>query len=356
MSVVSLKCKNCGGELLFDPDTQQFHCEYCGSYFIREELGQEPQEETEDPAPKTEQQPEPQQSDEFYDNVVEYTCPSCGAQVIAEASTAATFCYYCHNPVVLSPRLSNSLKPDKVIPFVLDKERAAQAFDGWKKRKWFLKPGFSQQARLEKMNGVYYPYWKLDCVTHGYIRGRAEKIRTWRTGNTEYTETSFYRVMREGDVDLDNITFTAMNRKDIDLTQGVYPFDYTKAVDFSMAYLSGFQAERRMTEKKDVRPRAEEKIKEYTRTCLQSTIRGYDHVQVEEQSVHIEKEKWEYMLLPAWVMTYQYNGETYYYAVNGQTGKVCGRLPVSKARLGILFAGVTAAVAIIAGVIGGIFL
>ncbi len=355
MSVVSFKCKNCGGELLFDPDTQKFHCEYCDSYFTREELGEEPQGTTEDPVAATETESQPK-GDEFYDNVVEYICPSCGAQVIAEASTAATWCYYCHNPVVLSSRLSNELKPDKVIPFVLDKESAAKAFDDWKKKKWFLKPGFSQEARLEKMAGVYYPYWKLDCTAHGYLRAHAEKIRIWRNGNTEYTETSTYQVMREGEVDLDNITFTAINREDIDLTQGVYPFDYTKAVKFSMAYLSGFLAERRMTEQKDMEPRAQEKINQYTQQCLQSTIRGYDHVHVEEYHAQAEREKWEYMLLPAWVMTYQYHGDTYYYAVNGQTGKVCGRLPLSKARLAILFGGVTAAVAAVAALIGGIFL
>ena len=276
--------------------------------------------------------------------------------MIAEASTAATWCYYCHNPVVLSQRLSNHLKPDKVIPFVLDKEKAAKAFEDWKKTKWFLKPGFSQEARLEKMAGVYYPYWKIDCTTHGFLRARGEKVRTWRKGNTEYIETSTYGVTREGSVDLDNLTFTAIKREDIDLTQGVYPFDFSKAVNFSMAYLSGFLAERRMTDKADIRPEAERKIDQYTQECLRSTVRGYDHVYVEEYHASTEREKWQYMLLPAWVMTYQYHGETYYYAVNGQTGKVCGRLPLSKARLAILFGGVTAAVAAVAGLIGGIFL
>lgn len=352
MSVVTYKCKNCGGELLFDPDTQQFHCEYCDSYFTESELQQDAQPEPE--AKNEEQKAAPK--DDFYENVVEYTCPNCGAQVIAEASTAATWCYYCHNPVVLSQRLSNNLKPDKVIPFVLDKEKAAKAFEDWKKTKWFLKPGFSQEARLEKMAGVYYPYWKIDSTTHGFLRARGEKVRTWRKGNTEYIETSTYGVTREGSVDLDNLTFTAIKREDIDLTQGVYPFDFSKAVNFSMAYLSGFLAERRMTDKVDIRPEAERKIDQYTQECLRSTVRGYDHVYVEEYHASTEREKWQYMLLPAWVMTYQYHGETYYYAVNGQTGKVCGRLPLSKARLAILFGGVTAAVAAVAGLIGGIFL
>ena len=165
MATVSFKCKNCGGELLFDPDSQKFHCEYCDSYFTREELGEEPESKTEDPAPRAETvQPE----EEFNEGeVVEYTCPSCGAQVIAEASTAATWCYYCHNPVVLSSRLSNKLKPNKVIPFVLDKEQAENAFEQWKKKKWFLKPGFSREARLEKMSGVYYPIGASTAAPRG---------------------------------------------------------------------------------------------------------------------------------------------------------------------------------------------
>ncbi len=360
MSVVSFKCKNCGGELLFDPDSQKFHCEYCDSYFTREELGEEPESKTEDPAPRAEAASKAgaaQREDEFSEGeVVEYTCPSCGAQVIAEASTAATWCYYCHNPVVLSSRLSNKLKPNKVIPFVLDKEQAEKAFEQWKKKKWFLKPGFSREARLEKMSGVYYPYWRINCRTQGHISGNAEKIRTWRSGDTEYTETERYQVVRRGQVELRDITFTAINREDIDLTQGVYPFDYSKAQEFSMAYLSGFLAERRMTETKDVRPRAQEKIRGYTREKLEDTVKGYTHFTVRDSGCQMEEEKWEYVLLPAWVMTYQYNGETYYYAVNGQTGKTCGRLPLSKARLAALFAGVTAVAFGVFSLIGGLLL
>ena len=354
MSVVTFKCKNCGGELLFDPETQGFHCEYCGSDFTREELGEEPVAEREDePTPKAEQAAD---EDAFYEHAVEYVCPSCGAEVVAEDSTAATTCYYCHNPVVLSSRLSNKLKPDKVIPFVLEKKEAIQAFHNWRKKKWFLKRGFAQEAQLEKMSGVYFPYWKIDCETNGHIRAQAENIRTWQVGDTEYTETQVYQVIRDGQVDLDDITFTAMSRPDIDLTQGVYPYEYEKAVDFSMAYLSGFQAERRMTQKSDIEPRAREKIQEYTRKCIEDTITGYTHVSVQHASSEMIRENWEYVLLPAWVLTYQFRGKTYYYAVNGQTGKTCGRLPLSIGRLAALFAGVTAAVFCVSFLIGGLLL
>ena len=147
-----------------------------------------------------------------------------------------------------------------------------------------------------------------------------------------------------------------MNRADIDLTQGVYPFDYTKAQDFSMAYLSGFLAERRMTETGDVRPRAQEKIQGYTWEKLEDTVKGYNHFSVRDSNCQMMEEHWEYVMLPAWVMTYQYNGETYYYAVNGQTGKTCGRLPLSKARLAALFGVVTAVAFGVFSLIGGLLL
>lgn len=347
MSVVAYKCKNCGGELLFDPDTQQFHCEYCGSYFSREELEETPPEKPAD---------DPLKDEEFYQQAVEYVCPNCGAQVVTEESTAATTCYYCHSPVVLSPRLSKKLRPDRVIPFALKKEEAQQAFENWQRKKWFLNRSFLSQSQLDKMVGVYFPYWKINCRTRSHLEASAAKIRTWRTGDREYTETERYHVVRGGRVSLENLTFTAMNREDSDLTRGVCPYDFDKAVDFSMAYLSGFQAERRMTEKQDIRPQAKGKIEQCTRQCLQNTITGYTTVTVDSTDYLIEREDWEYLLIPAWILTYQYRGKEYYYAVNGQTGKTCGSLPLSMGRLAALFAGVTAAAFLLLCLIGGFLL
>lgn len=137
MATVTYKCPNCGGGLLFDPETQKFHCEYCQSYFLKEQLEKAGEKEPEETQKET---PEQQKQEEF--QTVVYTCPSCGAEILTEETTAATFCYYCHNPVVLSGRLQGAFKPDAVLPFAVKREEAVERFRQWIGKKKFVPRGF----------------------------------------------------------------------------------------------------------------------------------------------------------------------------------------------------------------------
>ncbi len=134
MSVISFKCPNCDGELIFDPASGAYKCEYCGSKFTQAELdAMKPAEEQEKPAgsmdgSQSSENTDGAQEKKTEEEAVIYTCPSCGAQIVTDATTAATFCYYCHNPVVLSGRLSGNYMPNKVIPFAIDRKEAEKRF------------------------------------------------------------------------------------------------------------------------------------------------------------------------------------------------------------------------------------
>ena len=245
MPTVTYKCPNCDGGLLFDPESQKFHCEYCNSSFTREELEQGGDQNTEDSGKGASQE-----TDEFDSHAVAYTCPSCGAEVVVEDTTAATYCYYCHNPVVLSGRVSGKFRPERVVPFRISQKEVEEKFLSWCKKKKFMKRDFFSQSQKEKLTGVYLPFWMLDCSTRAFLRARGNKIRSWRSGNTQYTETEEYEMIREGDIDFANLPLGALSRKEMELTRGIAPYDMKQAQDFSMAYLSGFQAEKRNKERK----------------------------------------------------------------------------------------------------------
>ena len=107
MEVVSFKCPNCGGELVFDPNTQNYSCPYCNSEFSQEQIdtmqkGKQPSQESEaaDSAKGQEQE-----------EAAVYVCPNCGAEIVTDPTTAATECYYCQSPVVLSERVSGESAP-----------------------------------------------------------------------------------------------------------------------------------------------------------------------------------------------------------------------------------------------------
>lgn len=362
MAVISYKCPNCDGELVFSPATQNFKCEYCMSTFSREELEAMKQdlaaEEPEAAGGQTGEQAKEQQSE--YDGVQEeavaYTCPSCGARIVTDSTTAATFCYYCHNPVVLSGRLSGEYLPDKVIPFAIDKKEATQKFLDYVHSKKFIPRAFFRKQQIEKLSGVYFPYWVYACTMDGTMDAQGTNIRVWRSGETEYTETKYYQVEREGTVELHDLTKNALKEANQKLAEGVLPYDLTKMEEFHMGYLSGFQAQRRDVDQEDLAQDVSQEVKEYGRQLLRDTISGYSGVTVNSHNLKMLKESWSYVLLPVWTLTYKArNGKFYYYSMNGQTGKVYGELPVDYKKVGIV-GGIVALIVLILFLIGGLLI
>lgn len=362
MATLNYKCPNCGGPLKFNPDKQMFSCEYCMSDFEEQKIQQmyAEKEEKENQSEKKEREAqektaEVDNNDDESDEAVVYTCPSCGAEVVTTASTAATTCFYCQNPVVLGGRLSGKFKPDRIIPFALSKDKAIEKFLEMCKKKWFLAKGFASKKQFEKLTGVYFPYWYIDNQRQANMSAIGKKIKTWKVGKKTYTETSTYQLLRSGDLIIKNVFERALKSQDREMLQGVHPFDLNEAHDFKMSYLSGFQAEKRDLEKKDISNEVEKRMREYSQELLKETMKGYSGIVVESYNDRLDLESWNYILLPVWIVTYKYNGKIYPFAINGQTGKTYGSLPTSKGKLAILFAIVAVAVFVL-GILGGMLL
>lgn len=338
MNTITYKCPNCDGGLVFDPKSQRFKCEYCLSEFSEEELGRT-QEET--PENRPEQQAE-QQAVGLEDEsaLVLYRCPSCGAEIVTDETTAATFCYYCHNPVVLSGKLEGRYKPDYVVPFEMDRKKAEELFKNWIKRKKYVPGDFYSPKQIELMEGIYYPYWLYSCKVDGFINAEGVRRRTTIAGSIEYLETSRYQVERKGMMDVRNVSRNALKKADRRLSEHVLPFDMEKLKPYQAGYLSGFQAERRDMEKEEIAEGIEAEVLDFAVNTLKNSISGYDSVNIKSHEEKIISPEWNYTLLPVWVLTYRdkKNDKTYYFAMNGQSGKICGVLPVDYRRLAGLFA------------------
>jgi DNA-directed RNA polymerase subunit RPC12/RpoP len=332
-----LKCPNCGGSLRFDPERQKSVCDYCLSEFTAEEL-----------AAAAQTQPSEQPSEQL----AGYICDSCGAEVLTDASTTATFCYYCHNPVFLTSRLSGAFRPDLVIPFQSSREEAVESFRRWARSHRFVPPSFYSASQLEKMTGLYVPYWMAEYEADVHFQGQGIVRRVWVAGNLEYTEAKEYAIDRQGKIEVKHLHDLAQDRIDRDLLAAIAPFDADQAVNFDLSYLSGFLAEKYTLEREQVEPLLESRARDYAASLLQESIQGYSEVRTQQNQVDLTLKKWAYALFPTWVMTYHYQGKTYVYAVNGQTGKACGELPVSGRRLGLAAAAVAVLVLALA-LLGG---
>ena len=329
MAVVAYKCPNCGAPLEFSPESQKFECEYCGSSFTEEELL------AASPAESTEQTVSPEEADAAgEEEAVLYVCPSCGAKIVTDPTTAATHCLYCHSPVVLEGRLKGEFHPDRVIPFAFSREEAEQRFYDWVSKKRYIPKGYFDTGKTEYFMGVYYPYWVLDCDATADFTANANRIRVWRDSRNEYTETSIYRIVRRGSLHFEDLTHCALQGEGQQLADGVMPYRVPEAIEFSMPYLSGFRAEIRNLESAQMEPVFERDVHGYTEELLRDTVQGYDSVYGSVLDTQMGKKQYLYALFPVWAFVYTgADQKKYYYSMNGQTGKIAGTLPLDRKKL-----------------------
>lgn len=358
MGVIVYKCINCGGPLTFKADTQNWTCDYCLSEFTEQEVrgfiqNEQAQAKGETSAAVLQQQQE--QDQEFQEKALGFTCGSCGAEIVTDETTAATFCYYCHNPTIIPRRLEGEYRPEKLIPFKFNRDKATELFIKWCKKKPLLSKQFTTTSELEKLSGVYIPFWLFDCNSLGEISGMATRVRTYTRGDTRYTETKYYRILREGQAIFRDVPADGSKKMDDEFMSILEPYNYKDLTDFSMSYLSGYLAEKYDMDQNDVYGRVSGIIRNNMNSLLRDTIQGYNTVNVKNSEIKLKNVEATYVLLPVWIFTYQFKGKTYMFAMNGQTGKISGKLPVSLGRAGSWFGMISAAVFSIL-LIGGQFL
>ena len=339
MKTISYKCPNCGGGLQFDPVSQGYKCEYCSSAFLQKELDILYASENE-------------QAEE--EHLAMYECPSCGAQITTDETTAATFCYYCHNPVVLIGKMQGEYRPDYVLPFKIGRDQAVRIFSDWIQKKRFVPRNFYSQSQIEKLTGVYYPYLLYSCTVDGNMEADAKQFRKWRMGDIEFTEIKRFLVQRAGKMEVNHVMRNALSKEEGELPEKVLPFNLDEMQDFKAGVLSGFVAESRNLESEAFQREVDDEVKSFAREAMRGSIQGFSNVNPHRTDMNILSPDWKYMLLPVWALTYQENGKTYYFTLNGQSGQVHGELPVDKKRLLMLFFGVFIPLFII--MLGGLLL
>lgn len=328
MKVINYKCPNCAGPMQFDIETQRWTCRFCNSDFDVADLERlEKQVGTEMPEPDAEP------SDEFQagDTAV-YICPDCGGRIITVFNTAATFCVYCHNPVVVAAHLQGEHKPVKIIPFQLPKERALAALREVCRKKPLLPKSFRHAAKRGEITGLYVPFWLFNANIYISVGGTARNVGSWTSGGYRNEKTDHFRILRQATIPFEMVPVDASLRMDNDLMDALEPFDCSQLADFSMEYLSGFFAESYDEDATDCTLRFIERSDKGALQYIHETLKGYHSTTLETVEVRRGNMQSIYTMLPVWIMNIKDGKKIYTFAMNGQTGKVAGNLPLSAKR------------------------
>ena len=271
------------------------------------------------------------------ENLRAYTCESCGAQLLTDDTTAVTNCPYCGNPAVLPGQLENALRPELVIPFRYTKQQAIDALKAYYKDKKFLPNGFADENHLQEIQGVYVPFWLFDAKAQGSATFDATRTTAWADSKNNYIKTDHYKATRKGSVEFSRVPVDASSKMPDAHMDAIEPFDYSDLQPFSMGYLPGYVTDRYDEDADFCRPRAEGRIEQTTTDLLGGTVVGYESVVPETCDVSPTWGNAAYALLPVWMLHTKYNGRDLLFAMNGQTGKLIGDLPVDKGKVALHF-------------------
>ncbi len=360
--IIQYKCPSCGADLQYDSKSKKLKCDSCGREMEVDDAafdGTIPEGEGGNDAPNFDPFSANSIPDEAEFEEIEieenqrsfkegegrqYNCNNCGAVVITTDDTTATTCSFCGAPVMLGDRLTGELAPARIIPFSINKEQAKEAFRKWCKNGRLTPKGFMTADRIKNITGMYVPFWLYDMGGTGEADCTATRVRSYTRGDYIYTETKYYHVYRRVNLAYRMVPVDASEKMNDTLMDLLEPFSYKDLKEFKMPYLAGYLAEKYNYNDRQLLPRVQQRVEGYADSYLRSTIHGYTTVTYNHKNINLQKINAYYTLLPVWMVCYDYRDSEHVFAMNGQTGKIVGKPPLSKGKIAAWFAGVSAGV------------
>ncbi len=334
MQAKVFQCPCCGAPLTFGAGSQQLECASCGNNYPVDALegAQTAARDAARPDDMAWQTHDNDWSEDDKARLKSYRCSTCGSEIVADESTVASECVYCGNPSIFPTQLEGAFKPDGVIPFQKTKKEAQAAYVAHCKGKKLLPRLFLSEGRVEKITGVYVPFWLYSAEADADMTYKATQVSTHRQGQYMVTKTRHYAIRRGGTLGFSDVPADGSSKLDDTLMESVEPFDAQKACDFEIAYLSGYQAERHDVDADVCKARANERIRQSVESVFRDTVMGYATVVPSGGSVRLNKRAVRQVLMPVWMLNTKYRDKVYTFAMNAQTGRLIGDLPVDTGR------------------------
>lgn len=356
-TTLEYRCPNCDGTLSFRSETQQLTCPFCDSELdaqgVKEYNQAIDRSNSQTQAPEWETYASNSGSGAWNPdetaNLVVHHCRSCNGEIVADKNMAVSSCPYCDNNIFVPSQFADELRPDYVIPFKLNKEQAKDALREFYKGKPLLNPCFKRENQLDEIKGLYVPFWLYDCDTTSEIHYKTTRVKHRSDSRNNYTTTEHFSVYRSGKANFDKIPADGSSKMNDTFMEALEPYYYNDLVEFTPAYFAGYLAD-----KYDVSP---EKLEKRINTRVRSSVieaftpRGYASVTPVNSSIQTHKSSVSYALMPVWVLNTQYHGELHTFMMNGQTGKLVGKLPVDKGRVAMMFSGIFASIFLLSSAI-----
>ena len=320
-------CPTCGAGLFFDPKTQKLLCLSCRNRYDPEEIEKM----------RLDQAKEVQENLDLENEyeAISYKCSHCGAELITTDETITTFCSFCRTGTMLNRKIIKKKKPDYIIPFKITKDECKQIYINKIKKSIFAPKNMIETQEVDKIRGIYMPYWIYSYEKHGNDDSRGSKC-TGRVGDYLYYDD--YSLTTNIDAECSGITHDATSNFYDRLSESIAPYSVKEKKEFSPAYLSGYYADN-----EDVDDNAYSDESEKIASNHLSKILGKEkeyHKYNAKPKIDLDYKKPELALFPVYFLATKNNKKDRisYAVINGQTGKIAADIPIDFKKFGIISA------------------
>ncbi len=337
--VLNVPCPSCGGRFVYSAEKLRIHCEYCGygedidecNDKVEEAALQKAIEEAEKIVPEHEGQ-----------KVMD--CQNCGAKFMVGTTDVKADCAFCGSKNInLEAFEHNFIQPVGIVPFRIPQEDGQLLFEKWIKKGWFHPNKLKRLAKMEALHGIYLPFWTYDAQTESnwtgeaghttYTNQRAMVNGRWQTQRVPQIRWT----RRSGHLShfFDDILVVGSQHVQQQLMERIFPFKLDDVVNYDPRYMLGWEAEVYDLNVKQGYERANVIMDSKLRALCAAELGGDQQRFLAIQSQKFDQ-TFKHIMLPIWLCSYQYQNKIYQFAINGQTGRVNGKKPLSYIKIGFL--------------------
>jgi hypothetical protein len=331
-------CEGCGADLRWDPGVTALKCPYCA---MEKTVAPPPEQVRERPVDAALRAP---RNLGWGAERKVVACKRCGAHTTLDPHVAASACAFCGTAAVVdAPAGANVVRPEGLLPFRITRDSALQSFRAWVRKLWLRPSDLKSNSRVEKMQGVYIPFWTFDAATHSWWTAEAGyyyyvDVRVRENGKmVTRRERRIRWEPASGSLEkfFDDVPVPASRGVDENLCRGIEPYPTTDLTPYEPSYLSGFLAEENAIDLPEALENAKTRMREAIRGACAAEVPGDTHRNLQVQT-QFSALAYKNALLPVWIAAYDYRGKPYRFIVNGVTGKCSGTAPWSWIKITLL--------------------
>lgn len=265
-------------------------------------------------------------------------CQSCKAVSVFDVSRTGQNCDFCGSPNLLDyQEIKAPIRPQAVLPFTVDQGKVRDQMRAWFRGRWLAPNNLGSKALVDRIHGIYVPYWTFDAhavcpwqaeAGHYYYTTEQYRDSQGKTRTRQVRHTRWEPAAGEVRHFFDDEPVPGTHGLRHDLLKKIEPFPSSALRGYDTAYLSGFVVEHYQVVLVDAATRSQEQMTDQLRSMASAQVPGdtQRNLRIHPQ---FSGRTFKHILVPVWVLSFNYRTKVYQVLVNGYSGKIAGDHPLS---------------------------